>query len=452
MRILSLIISWSSFTAFIFLLAIFLNWSLDQFLKNVGLDVSPKMVITVLGVIIGLGLLSIFLRPKKTNKTAKTFFSSSERLKQPEPDRYNLSVNNDGDKIILTMSGGGIKAGLFHLGGLRALNNHAILSQIAAFSSVSGGSITNAWLAINWSKLIFDDTGIASNFDEVIFDPLFKYFTQKSVSILDLILGFLPFSSIAERLANSLDRNLYKGATLSEFPDPATGPEFFIASTDMRTNTAWYFGRDKNGPVTTNYKLGIVREDFTLGQAVSASAAFPPFISPFVIKLKTPMKPSENLSRLLKEDSKLANIYLNEMILGDGGIYDNLGAEKIKRFGTVFISNASSPVKIVPNYAKNWLSQYDAIASRVHRQVEQRRKIHLVDLSVLEKIKLHIWEMDDIMDKAAANQFDGLEFEAAWMAGTYKVRLSPIAPLIAKDIVKHGESLARRELQETHPN
>ena len=50
------------------------------------------------------------------------------------------------------------------------------------------------------------------------------------------------------------------------------------------------------------------------------------------------------------------------MILGDGGIYDNLGAEEIKRFGTVFISNASGPVKIVPNYAKNWLSQYDAIA------------------------------------------------------------------------------------------
>ena len=60
--------------------------------------------------------------------------------------------------------------------------------------------------------------------------------------------------------------------------------------------------------------------------------------------------------------------------------------------------------------------------------------------------------MDDIMDKAAANQFDGLEFEAAWMAGTYKVRLSPIAPLIAKDIAKHGESLVRREFQEPHPN
>ena len=59
--------------------------------------------------------------------------------------------------------------------------------------------------------------------------------------------------------------------------------------------------------------------------------------------------------------------------------------------------------------------------------------------------------MDDIMDKAAANQFDGLEFEAAWMAGTYKVRLSPIAPIIAKDIVKHGESLALRELQEPLP-
>ena len=57
------------------------------------------------------------------------------------------------DGIALCMSGGGYRAMLFHLGSLWRLNELHYLSKLDMVSSVSGGSITNGALAMNWSKL-----------------------------------------------------------------------------------------------------------------------------------------------------------------------------------------------------------------------------------------------------------------------------------------------------------
>src|SRR3954466_16205938 len=49
--------------------------------------------------------------------------------------------------MALCLSGGGFRAALFHLGGLRRLNELGVLSQVDVISSVSGGSIVAAHLA-----------------------------------------------------------------------------------------------------------------------------------------------------------------------------------------------------------------------------------------------------------------------------------------------------------------
>src|SRR5664279_3585758 len=65
------------------------------------------------------------------------------------------------DGIALCMSGGGYRAMLFHLGSLWRLNELNYLPKLNRVSSVSGGSITNGILALNWSKLGFDANGLA---------------------------------------------------------------------------------------------------------------------------------------------------------------------------------------------------------------------------------------------------------------------------------------------------
>src|SRR5436305_10349147 len=51
------------------------------------------------------------------------------------------------DSIGLSLSGGGFRATLFHLGAIRRLNEFGILPKLTTVSSVSGGSILNGFLA-----------------------------------------------------------------------------------------------------------------------------------------------------------------------------------------------------------------------------------------------------------------------------------------------------------------
>src|ERR1700746_104651 len=56
------------------------------------------------------------------------------------------------NKIGLALSGGGFRASLYHLGLLRFLRDAGILSRVTHITSVSGGSIMAAHLALNWAR------------------------------------------------------------------------------------------------------------------------------------------------------------------------------------------------------------------------------------------------------------------------------------------------------------
>src|SRR5437764_6480169 len=65
-------------------------------------------------------------------------------------------------KLGLALSGGGFRASLYHLGLVRFLRDAGILSQVTHITSVSGGSIMAAHLALNWDRY----TGSAKEFDQ----------------------------------------------------------------------------------------------------------------------------------------------------------------------------------------------------------------------------------------------------------------------------------------------
>src|SRR4051795_6022547 len=64
--------------------------------------------------------------------------------------------------IGLALSGGGFRATLYHLGLVRFLRDAGILSQVTHITSVSGGSIMAAHLALNWDRY----TGSAKEFEQ----------------------------------------------------------------------------------------------------------------------------------------------------------------------------------------------------------------------------------------------------------------------------------------------
>jgi hypothetical protein len=74
--------------------------------------------------------------------------------------------------IALCLSGGGYRAMLFHLGTLWRLNELGYLPKLDRVSSVSGGSITAGVLALNWSRLEFDEGGVARQFEPLVVNPV----------------------------------------------------------------------------------------------------------------------------------------------------------------------------------------------------------------------------------------------------------------------------------------
>src|SRR5688500_19726947 len=65
-------------------------------------------------------------------------------------------------KIGLALSGGGFRATLYHLGLVRFLHDAGILRQVTHITSVSGGSIMAAHLALHWDQY----TGSTKEFDQ----------------------------------------------------------------------------------------------------------------------------------------------------------------------------------------------------------------------------------------------------------------------------------------------
>ena len=75
--------------------------------------------------------------------------------------------------VALCLSGGGFRAMLFHAGAVWRLNELGYLPKLNRISSVSGGSITNGVLAMNWAKLRYDN-GVANNLEEQLIQPIRK--------------------------------------------------------------------------------------------------------------------------------------------------------------------------------------------------------------------------------------------------------------------------------------
>jgi NTE family protein len=181
---------------------------------------------------------------------------------------------------------------------------------------------------------------------------------------------FLP-GSISDRVAKAYDNALFKGATLRDVPDDAEkkAPRFVINATNIQTAALWRFSR----PYMGDYRVGLARNpDVKLCAAAAASSAFPPILSPMTLPIKQNFKPTKgaDLSR---------PPYTTQAVLSDGGVYDNLGLETLKRFRTLLVSDAGQ--KIAPEEAPHhdWARHSLRVLDTIDNQVRSLRKRDLID-------------------------------------------------------------------------
>jgi NTE family protein len=269
------------------------------------------------------------------------------------------------DGMALCLSGGGYRAMLFHLGALWRLNQCGYLPQLKRISSVSGGSITAGALALAWPRLQFDQRGVAANFTPVV-DSL-RTIASTTIDVGSVLGGiFLP-GSISDRVIKRLDDLLFKGATLQQLPD---APNFVFNATNVQSGALWRFTKR----FMRDWRVGEVRNPTVrLAVAVTASAAFPPVLSPLRMKLDPNAFTPHSGEDLQMEP------YTREVFLTDGGVYDNLGLETVwKNFRTVFTSDGGGKMAPEPLPDTNWGGHSKRVLELLDHQVRNLRKRQVV--------------------------------------------------------------------------
>jgi NTE family protein len=256
------------------------------------------------------------------------------------------------EEIGLALSGGGIRATLFHLGAIRRLNEMGHLGDIDRIASVSGGAIATGLLAKGWKDLKWED-GRATNLEQV-FQTRVMRLAKMPLDIPIVLLGLIPFVSPAKLLARVLDLVFFRGMTLQALPSSAKGekPRFIFNASDLATGTLFRFEQ----PYMGTYRVGLIdKPKVKIATAVAASSAFPPIVSPLNLDMDPDkvIDPDPNGRRRADLHGRLD--LRRRAALVDGGAYDNLALEPITgRCHVYLVSDAGGNLKIDPPSWKWW--------------------------------------------------------------------------------------------------
>ena len=234
------------------------------------------------------------------------------------------------DGIGLCLSGGGYRAMLFHVGSLWRLHEAGLLGQAARISSVSGGSITSAALAMAWTDLQADGSQRKG-----VHDALRRQGAR------------------ARRAYGRYRCGARRGVTagLGRRPGDACLSSVYLRRCDAAGSArqaALYLQCDQRADrrvvaflqavCTGDYRVGLIMAPtLDLATAIAASSAFPPVLSPVTIDFAADQK----------WDGTGADIadpaFRAQAVLADGGVYDNVGLETVwKRYRTVLVSDAGA--------------------------------------------------------------------------------------------------------------
>ena len=176
--------------------------------------------------------------------------------------------------IGLALSGGGTRAGVFHIGVLKYLAEQKLLENIKYISTVSGGSLLVA-LIFKLNNYIWPSS---DGFLNVTLPKLEEIYTSVDYHH-EMIVQFVknPFFLLNRQVA--IKKVLYEKFNLYEnFQDLPDSPLWAINANTLETGKSWRFSKKHMG----DYKIGYVNTpDFSLTDAVTTSMSFPFIINSY---------------------------------------------------------------------------------------------------------------------------------------------------------------------------
>ena len=181
-------------------------------------------------------------------------------------------------RLALALSGGGVRAAVFHCGVLQRLALDGLLERTTFLSTVSGGSLVTALIMCRnghrWpSSEEFLDTILPQ-----VGECLTTATLQWSYAWRSLALPWRLAHGRARILAKQLEAQWGIAGSLQELP---TTPRWIINATCYETGKNWRFSRPRMGDYITHY---VRNPEVPIADAIAASAAVPGLIGPLVIR------------------------------------------------------------------------------------------------------------------------------------------------------------------------
>jgi NTE family protein len=362
--------------------------------------------------------------PTATANAARNFAPSAQRL-----------------GVGLSLSGGGYRAALFHLGALRRLNELGILAKLRTISSVSGGSILSAHLA---TSLDWPLQGPVADWEERVGKP-FRAFTSVNIRNVPLFKRFLlPWnwwrSSVqADTLAGQYESKLTK-LKLVELPRT---PVFIYCATDLAFGVDWTFRKEQMG----DYQAGYVTPtpaDWPLARSVAASSCFPPVFDPLPVPFAA-ARYKGGMAKGPAADAARAGIRLS-----DGGVYDNLGLEPIwKDHAIVLASDGGSVFDFEAD--KNFFVRVQRYVSIQGNQALALRKRWLISNFLAGVMEGTYWGIGSVTANYGPKAPVGYPEDICALIAAIRTDLDRFSEAEKAILENHGYLLAEAALQQHVP-
>lgn len=188
--------------------------------------------------------------------------------------------NEDETFLILSFSGGGTRAAALAYGVLQHLaktpidgGRRSLLDEVDVISSVSGGSFTAAFFALNGVAALrrFEERFLRRNVErdllkEAVFNP---YNWWRLLS---------PRFSRIDLAAEYYDKHIFDGRTYEDLLKRRRRPYLIVNATEMDLGARFDFTQERFDPICSDLR------SVTLGRAVAASSAFPVLLTPITLR------------------------------------------------------------------------------------------------------------------------------------------------------------------------
>ena len=280
----------------------------------------------------GIQLVGCDAQPPANAPIAAQDLASGYRLQRVKAD-----PDNPGDVlVILSLSGGGTRAAALAYGTMEALRDvklriggrsRRLLDEVDVINAVSGGSIVAGYYAVHREGLFrdFESRFLKRDVERQIRAEVFANLPRLLAQ---------PRFSRGELLAEYFDRELFGGATYSDLARGNMRPYVVINASALATGARFPFTQGQFDLLCSD--LGSV----SVGRAVAASAALPPFFGAITINsfagscgpvslpgivAKIDGATPTRVVRLEEARTYLDRSRRPHVHLVDGGLIDNLG-------------------------------------------------------------------------------------------------------------------------------